>query len=74
MIRLTSTLAAAFLLALTISGCPTEADCTDGDHQCDGDQIQTCVDGEWGAAEECTETGETCMAMDDGTQHCMGSM
>ncbi len=55
------------------AGCPA-AECEDDEHQCSGDQIQTCVDGQWGAAEDCAETGETCMTMDTGLQHCMATM
>ncbi len=62
--------ASLFLVAL--SGCPSE--CAEGDYQCDGEQIQTCVDGEWSDPEDCEDAAEACMTMDDGTTHCMGSM
>jgi hypothetical protein len=46
------------------------AECEDGEQQCSGTQIQTCVDGAWGAATDCDGMME-CMTMDDGVQHCM---
>ena len=46
------------------------AECDDGEQQCVGEQIQTCVDGAWGDPVEC-EGMMSCMQMDDGVQHCM---
>lgn len=61
------------LLSLGV-GCPA-AECEDDEQQCSGDQIQTCVDGQWGDAEDCATAGETCMTMEDtGMQHCMATM
>lgn len=58
--------------AAAVTACPA-AECEDGEQQCSGEQIQNCVDGQWGEAEDC-ETGQACMTMDNGVEHCMASM
>lgn len=65
--------AALSLGAAGITACATSV-CEDGEQQCSGEQIQTCVDGQWGDAEDCATAGEACMTMDSGLEHCMGSM
>lgn len=64
--------AALSLGAVGITACATSV-CEDGEQACSGDQVQTCVDGQWGEAEDC-DAGEACMTMDSGVEHCMGSM
>lgn len=75
MIKSLLSLASVLTLLLTFVACGGEGDCVAGEHQCSGTQIQTCgEDGTWGAAEDCTNAGESCMAMDSGTEHCMAGM
>ena len=62
-------LAIASLFVFAATGCPAP-ECEDDEQQCDGDLIQTCVDGTWGDAEECPAM-ESCMEMESGLQHCM---
>ena len=66
--KLTLCLAPSLLFSLTfvLSACGG-GECED---QCSGDQIQRCVDGVLGDAEDCGG-GMMCMTMDSGLQHCM---
>jgi hypothetical protein len=62
-------------LALPLAGCPASSGCETDDAECsdDGTQLRTCTDGSWSDYEDCPEM-ESCMTMDDGITHCMGSM
>ncbi len=63
----------ALAACLFVTGCPADA-CSEGDERCEGEQVQVCdADGAWSDAADCDE-GMTCMAMDDGTEHCMAGM
>ncbi len=60
--------------AITIAACPTSV-CEDGEQRCvDGDDavVETCEDGAW--VQSNCDTGQNCMTMDSGVEHCMGSM
>jgi len=59
-------------IAVTGSACTTD-ECVDGEQRCASEQIETCVAGAWGAAEDCPED-QGCMAMDNGIEHCMAGM
>jgi len=71
-LRIATTLAASTLAALALFACPA-TECADGEQRCDGEMIQTCEEGAWGAAEACEGT-MNCMAMDSGVEHCMEAM
>ena len=59
-----------FALALGLMACGDES-CTAGEQKCDGMKILTCEEsGTWSEAEECP-TGQRCMTMDSGVEHCM---
>ncbi len=75
MIKSLLSLASVLTLLLTFVACGGAADCVAGELQCSGTQTQTCgEDGTWGAAEDCSGAGESCMTMTDGTEHCMAGM
>jgi hypothetical protein len=57
---------------VTGAACPA-SECEDGEQRCNGEMVETCASGSWGAAEYCP-AGEGCMTMDSGIEHCMGSM
>ncbi|MCO4771492.1 MAG: hypothetical protein KDA24_15780 [Deltaproteobacteria bacterium] len=61
--------------AIAISACPAADECEEGEQRCisgDDSQVETCTSGVW-TASDC-DTGEACMTMDSGVEHCMGSM
>ncbi len=66
------TMALFAIAALVVTACAAPA-CEDGEQQCSDMQVQTCVDGQWGEAEDC-DAGESCMTMDSGVEHCMTTM
>lgn len=52
-----------YLLALSLlaaCGDKDEDACVDGATQCDGDFLQTCLDGVFEDTEDCTESGLVC--------------
>jgi len=63
--------AAIFTFAAWSMTACTPAVCETDEAECVGsDQIQHCVDGDWGEVEDCP-TDQTCMTMDSGLTHCM---
>jgi len=59
---------------LTVAACPSSV-CEDGEQRCvDGNDavVETCENGAW--VESDCDTGQNCMTMGNGTEHCMGGM
>lgn len=59
-------------IVVTGSACPAD-ECEDGEQRCASEQVESCVGGVWGAAEDCPEA-QGCMTMDSGVEHCMAAM